>query len=140
MNARKDYIILGRRLVRSIMGIKGGGTFADKADNVVIVWRHNRGITWSDPEVTFESQKIKKQKLVGVPNLIDNLIFNIKTNRYYINEFTPFFEIDDLLINSLGIKPKEKHQELPEKTISVLDLVAMNRQSNEPMNEDEIPF
>lgn len=130
----------GRYFKPSANNIKGGGTFADKADNVVIVWRHNRGITWSDPEVTFESQKIKKQKLVGVPNLIDNLIFDIKTNRYYINEFTPFIEIDDLLANTLGVKPKEKNPELPEKTISVLDLVAMNRQANEPMNEDEVPF
>lgn len=64
-----------------------------------------------------ESQKIKKQKLVGVPNLIDNLIFDIKTNRYYINEFTPFIEIDDLLANTLGVSPKEKYQELRESKL-----------------------
>ena len=42
--------------------IKGGGTFSDKADNVLFVWRPNRAVDFSDTSVIFGSQKIKKQK------------------------------------------------------------------------------
>jgi len=48
-------------------------------------------------------------------------------------------EEQNLTIQEEVIK-MSKYEELPEKTISVLDLVAMNRQAKEPMNEDEIPF
>ncbi len=47
--------------------IKGGGTFADKADNVISVWRENRNTDPYDNRVRIIIQKIKKQKLTGVP-------------------------------------------------------------------------
>jgi twinkle protein len=65
----------------NIYMIKGGGTFADSCDNVLTIWRPNR---FTDPtcnEVVFSSQKIKKQKLVGVPSSV-RMKFNRKTNRY----------------------------------------------------------
>lgn len=90
----------GRYFKPSLNNIKGGGTFADKADNVLIVWRHNRAIDFKDPQVTFESQKIKKQKLVGIPNLVDDIIFDIRKQRYYIDGFSPLDEIDQLFTPS----------------------------------------
>ena len=42
--------------------IKGGGTFSDKADNVLLIWRENRNEA-GDTSVTFISDKIKKRKL-----------------------------------------------------------------------------
>lgn len=75
--------------------IKGGGTFADKADNVMFVWRPNRAIDFKDKYVTFGSQKIKKQKLVGTPQEVEMIEFNIKEQRYYFNGSTPFVEIDE---------------------------------------------
>ena len=84
----------GRYIKPDVNRIKGGGTFADKADNVMFVWRPNRGLDFSDSCVTFGSQKIKKQKLVGIPQEVDAIDFNIKTQRYLFNGCTPFTQID----------------------------------------------
>jgi len=62
--------------------IKGGGTFADKADNVIAIWRENRNTDPKDTGVAFISQKIKKQKLTGIPGRYD-IVFNRRENRYY---------------------------------------------------------
>ena len=86
----------GRYLKPDVNRIKGGGTFADKADNVCYVWRPNRALDFSDKSVIFGSQKIKKQKLVGIPQDVDNINFNIKEQRYYFDGETPFYNIDVL--------------------------------------------
>jgi len=86
----------GRYYKPDVNKIKGGGTFADKADNVMFVWRPNRALDYSDTSVIFGSQKIKKQKLVGIPQEITGIDFNIKEQRYYFNGFSPFSEIDVL--------------------------------------------
>ncbi|HET6556035.1 MAG TPA: toprim domain-containing protein [Prolixibacteraceae bacterium] len=62
--------------------VKGGGTFADKADNVLFVWRQNRNTNKKDTSVKVGSDKIKKQMLVGFPGEID-LEFNPASNRYF---------------------------------------------------------
>ena len=79
-----------------VNNIKGGGTFADKADNVMFIWRPNRAVDFSDPYVLFGSQKIKKQKLVGIPQEIDGIMFDIRKQRYYIDGLSPFNKIDDI--------------------------------------------
>lgn len=76
--------------------IKGGGTFADKADNTLFVWRPERALDFSSTSVIFGSQKIKKQKLVGIPQDIQGIEFQRKTNRYYINGVSPFDTIDEM--------------------------------------------
>lgn len=93
LTARKDKDT-GLYTKPDINAIKGGGTFADKADNANIVWRPNRAINFRDPNVIFASQKIKKQKLVGEPQEIEGIRFDIKTQRYYIDNFTPFDMLD----------------------------------------------
>jgi len=82
LTARANEKDGGRYYKPTLNNIKGGGTFADKADNVLIVWRPNRALDFKDPQVIFGSQKIKKQKLVGIPQEIDDIIFNIRSNRY----------------------------------------------------------
>jgi len=62
--------------------VKGGGTFADKVDNLLFVWRPNRNTNKRDTSVIVGSDKIKKQMLVGFPGEI-NLEFNPGTNRYF---------------------------------------------------------
>lgn len=62
--------------------IKGGGTFSDKADNVLCVWRHNRRSIPTSRKVTFISDKIKKQKLVGEADLHVILEYDFRANRY----------------------------------------------------------
>ena len=61
--------------------IKSGGTFADTADNVLSVWRPKYAKDKIDPTVAFSSLKIKKQKLVGVPDDF-YMSFDRITNRY----------------------------------------------------------
>lgn len=75
--------------------VKGGSEFANKCDNLLYVWRPNRAVDFSDKSVIFGSQKIKKQKLVGYPQDVNHIEFNIKEQRYYFNNITPFREIDE---------------------------------------------
>ncbi|WP_187260771.1 bifunctional DNA primase/helicase [Pontibacter beigongshangensis] len=72
-----------------LYNIKGGGTFADKADNVLVVHRPNRGASPSDTQVVFYSDKIKKQKLVGIPGACHGIIFDRSSNRYFLNGVSP---------------------------------------------------
>lgn len=65
----------------NLYNIKGGGTFADSSDNVLTVWRPYRGEDPLSTKVSFISEKIKKQKLVGIPYQVD-MDFDRKTNRY----------------------------------------------------------
>ena len=74
--------------------IKGGGTFADKSDNVMFIWRPNRAVDFSDTSVIFGSQKIKKQKLVGYPQEIHGITYHRKSSRYYFNNESPFIIVD----------------------------------------------
>jgi twinkle protein len=85
----------GKYIRPDVNKIKGGGTFADKADNVLYVWRPERALDFSSTSVVFGSQKIKKQKLVGIPQDIVNIDFKRKTNRYYINGVSPFDTVDE---------------------------------------------
>lgn len=91
---RKNKDDEGRYFKPDAGNIKGGGTFGDKADNVMFVWRPNRALDFKDSEVIFGSQKIKKQKLVGIPGEVENIIFDIRKQRYYINGISPFEDFD----------------------------------------------
>lgn len=84
----------GRYYKPDVNRIKGGGTFSDKADNVMFVWRPHRALDFSNTSVIFGSQKIKKQKLVGIPQDVENIEFNIKEQRYYFEGYSPFNDID----------------------------------------------
>lgn len=77
--------------------IKGGGSLADGADNVLSTWRKNYAADKLDTEVIFTSQKIKKQKLVGVPQDIP-FRFDRKKNRFvsFDGEFD-VFNFDEIL-------------------------------------------
>ena len=85
----------GRYIKPDVNRIKGGGTFADKADNVMFIWRPERALDYSSTLVTFGSQKIKKQKLVGIPQEITDISFSVREQRYYFNGKTPFIKVDE---------------------------------------------
>lgn len=91
---RKNKEDNGRYFKPDLNNIKGGGTFADKADNVVYVWRPERAVDFRDTGVVFASQKIKKQKLVARPNELDEIEFDFKQNRYLFQGWSPFSKID----------------------------------------------
>ena len=85
----------GRYNKPNLNNIKGGGTFADKADNVLFLWRPNRALDFRCTKVVFGSQKIKKQKLVARPCEVDNIDFDFKSNRYLFDGKTIFNKIDE---------------------------------------------
>ena len=75
----------------SLYQIKGGGTFADSTDNTISVWRPNRATDPNDTTVIIKTDKIKKQKLVGIPFEI-TIDFNRKRNRYIGKDGFDYFE------------------------------------------------
>jgi len=82
----------------SMYRVKGGGSYADGFDNVLSVWRPHYAKDKFDPEVQFSSQKIKKQKLCGIPQKFQ-MSFNRKTNRYteFGTENKAIFNFDKFL-------------------------------------------
>lgn len=103
----------------NIYKIKGGGTFADKADNVCIVWRENRNTDLKDTLVKFISKKIKKQKLTGIPGEC-SLFFDRAKNRYLYG----------------GLSPLEKTVETEQN----LEFIQPNVNFYEPKEKDILPF
>ena len=78
----------------SMYTMKGGGSWADGADNVLSVWRPHYAQNKEDSEVQFASQKIKKQKLVGIPQRF-KIRFDRVSNRYVDFETgVPLFQFD----------------------------------------------
>lgn len=94
VTARKNPNDDGRYYKPDLNNIKGGGTFADKADNGLFVWRPQRALDFRDTNVMFASQKIKKQKLVAKPCELEDIQFDFKSNRYMFNGITPLTKID----------------------------------------------
>ena len=98
--------------------IKGGGTFADKADNVLFIWRPNRALDFRCTKVVFGSQKIKKQKLVARPCEVDNIDFDFKSNRYLFDGKTIFNKIDEK--RGIEVIEEKKVNEIKPATFSAL--------------------
>jgi len=104
--------------------IKGGGTFADKADNVCCVWRPFRCTDQFNPAVAFSSDKIKKQRLVGRPG--EKLFhYEFLSNRYFINNKNPF---ENVKVEQLQ---PTKLQENTEFLTNYQDIIT-NNGNNEP--------
>ena len=61
-----------------------------------MVWRPDRALDFQSTSVVFASQKIKKQKLVGIPQDVEGIEFNRKQQRYYFNSITPFAKVDEI--------------------------------------------
>lgn len=74
--------------------IKGGGTWMDGTDNILSVWRPKYAKDKLDPEVVVSSQKIKKQKLVGMPQDV-TFKFDRMTNRYTDLEGRPIYDFNE---------------------------------------------
>ena len=133
LTARKNDKDSGRYFRPELNNIKGGGTFADKADNVMYVWRPNRALNFKDPDVVFGSQKIKKQKLVGVPQNVDCITFNIRDQRYYFDGVSPFALFDKIRqgIDTRESKEKKQITISPQEAFDVYD---------DSGDENDVPF
>jgi twinkle protein len=130
LTARKNEKDNGRYFKPELNNIKGGGTFADKADNVMYVWRPNRALDFKDPDVIFGSQKIKKQKLVGIPQDVNEITFNIRDQRYYFNGVSPFTYFDKVRNGTDAIEQEEPKIILG----SLVDAFG------EILNDEDVPF
>jgi len=136
LTARKNEKDGGRYFRPELNNIKGGGTFADKSDNVMYIWRPNRALDFKDPDVIFGSQKIKKQKLVGVPQNVDCITFNIRDQRYYFNNVSPFTYFDKVRTGT-----DEIIQEQPKQITAMPNEAFEVNNFYEVENEDEdVPF
>lgn len=83
----------------SMYRIKGGGTWADGTDNIMSIQRPMYAVDKVDDEVKFTSQKIKKQKLVGIPQEFQ-MRFDRKTNRYVkFSDGKDLYNFDGVLKN-----------------------------------------
>lgn len=80
----------------TMYNVKGGGSWADGVDNVLSIQRPLYAKDKADISVIFGSQKIKKQKLVGIPQSL-NLKFNRKTNRYMNEHMHDLFDFNKFL-------------------------------------------
>lgn len=85
--------------------IKGGAVFAQKADNVLFVQRPNIKTDRKDTSVLFGSLKVKKQRLVGIPQNVDGMIYLRNRARYYFNGFNP---LNEESVDNIETKPLPK--------------------------------
>ena len=80
----------------NMYAVKSGGSWADGVHNMLYVQRPNYAQDKLDDSVIIGSQKIKKQKLVGVPQDV-LLKFNRKTNRYKMEDGRDMFNFNKFL-------------------------------------------
>lgn len=139
LTARKNKDDGGRYFKPDLNNIKGGGTFADKADNVLFVWRPERSLDFRDPSVWFGSQKIKKQKLVARPCEVDCIEFDFKTNRYLFNGASPFTKIDQHR-KGLTISIEKQQDELLQEVSPFPMIDPKDAFGNDYSANDELPF
>lgn len=87
--------------------LAGGQMWDNMFDNVLTIHRPNYHISKADTTTWFISQKIKKQKLVGIPGTVE-FNFERKENRYLYNGACPLI--------TPGIQPEYVQTALPEST------------------------
>lgn len=80
----------------NMYSVKGGGSWADGVDNVIFVQRPMYAKDKEDTSVIFGSQKIKKQKLVGIPQEVA-LKFDRFSNRYRTEDGDFLFNFDKFI-------------------------------------------
>lgn len=116
--------------------VKGGGTFADKCDNLISIQIPYRLTDRTLPNVNVKSHKIKKQKLVARPGEIE-CYFDWKSSRYNFgaNRVNP-------LMNHLEIAKKEQAIDNYNKPLDVIMDTDVFNAYNEVGydNIDDCPF
>jgi len=110
----------------NLYNIKGGGTFADSTDNAISVCRPFRGTDPTSTLVSIKSDKIKKQKLVGIPHEIE-IDFSRSKNRYISMDGFDFFDGSIKLKNDF----KTDNHKFKNNGISDFDF---------PTHKQDVPF
>lgn len=81
-------VVDGNYEIPNAYSLSGGAMWNNKCDNIIAVHRPNFLLDKDDKTVMVVSQKIKKQKICGIPQAI-KLTYNRDTGRYYIDDYTP---------------------------------------------------
>ena len=107
--------------------IKGGGTFADKADNVILIWRPYRKSAPDSRNVKFCVERVRKQRLVGIPG---------ETEIYYSRAKNQYFECvencnDSTYFNIKFNQPEQKRLISIDQNDNFWD-INKNIESNKP--------
>jgi twinkle protein len=110
--------------------IKGGGNFSDKADNVLTTWRPHRKTLPNDRTVKICVERVRKQRLVGIPGEIE-LYYSRAKNQYYES----LNEAEDLECFNLT-----KKQVIQQKLNIETDEAFWGVNSRIEMDKEEIPF
>jgi len=72
----------------NVFDFAGGAMWGNKCDNIIVIHRPEYTTNKNDTNVDVIVQKIKKQKIVGIPGNI-TMNFNRMTNRFYFGNFNP---------------------------------------------------
>ena len=114
--------------------IEGGEMTARKTDNIIAYWRPNFQNNITDSYCIVFPQKLKKQKLTGIPGQVE-FTYEKKTNRYYDMEGRCSFD---------GSVHKDKQKLIPlgEAVTNIGDPEADDFFGNPNNNDlpDEVPF
>lgn len=70
--------------------LNGGAAWDNNMDGIYSVFRPNRLVKMSDPDVWFLNLKQKKQALTTERGVVDNITFDIKKYRYLFGGIDPF--------------------------------------------------
>lgn len=116
-----------------VYDLAGGAMWNNKMDNILVTHRPFKRSNPNDPLVTFGSQKIKKQKLVGVLGNVD-LAYDFPTGRY--------FEFKNGIKTSPFGNPMKVDDENYEtkKEIEKGNLIIQNSTANWDAPTNETPF
>lgn len=82
----------------NIYNLAGGAMWGNKCDNILVIHRTYNILDIQSTEAVFTSQKIKKHKRTGMPGSV-TMTFDIMTNRYKINNRSPYDLIFDLRVD-----------------------------------------
>ena len=116
-----------------VFDIADGAMWNNKMDNILIYHRANRGVDPTDPSCEFHAKKIRRQKIVGVPGVLE-FSLKSKSRRFIINSKDYMQELIDRVS---GEKQKESTPELPIQQQSPLQ---PNTEFDLSGKEEECPF
>lgn len=118
-----------------VYDLAGGAMWNNKCDNILCTYRPFFSTDRQDTTVEFHSQKIKKQKLIGVPGEA-TLGFDRMSNRYLENGVSPLSP-DHVVTEG---EPTSLEDVKEESNDNINDILGENESENGTVNNDDNPF
>lgn len=115
-----------------VFDIADGAMWNNKMDNILMYHRPKRGVDPTDPSCEFHSKKIRRQKIVGSPGMIDFML-KPKSRRFMIGGIDYMQELLDKVNNEKQIAST------PELPIQVMSSIQPNNDFDAPIDLTEDP-